>query len=172
MLPLSSFFKQVLALVARGIFSYGQMACAPPRARGRRGVSTPPSLPLDSTLPQRVRGCSPLTNPKTEVEAQNASRFAKRIFCASPIYGSAEDFTSLLNFTPCRRNASCEAANRRNEKKRLAQRQLFPFRLFSFSGKRRAAPSNLFFFSLNPARPKSLLFCCFFFGDKENLTFS
>ena len=22
-------------------------------------------------------------------------------FCASPIYGSAEDFTSLLNFTPC-----------------------------------------------------------------------
>ena len=22
-------------------------------------------------------------------------------FCASPIYGSAEDFTFLLNFTPC-----------------------------------------------------------------------
>ena len=26
----------------------------------------------------------------------------KRIFCASPIYGSAEDFTSSLNFTPCK----------------------------------------------------------------------
>ena len=24
-----------------------------------------------------------------------------RIFCASPIYGSAEDFTYLLDFTPC-----------------------------------------------------------------------
>ena len=26
----------------------------------------------------------------------------KRIFCASPIYGSADDFTSPLNFTPCK----------------------------------------------------------------------
>ena len=33
---------------------------------------------------------------------KNASRFAKRIFCASPIYGSAEDFTYLLDVTVSR----------------------------------------------------------------------
>ena len=46
------FFKMVLALVARGcFFSFGQVACAPRGPEAGRGVSTPPSLPLDSTLP-------------------------------------------------------------------------------------------------------------------------
>ena len=48
----------------------------------------------------RIKGCSPLIIPKELSKPKNASRFAKRIFCASPIYGSAEDFTFLLDFTP------------------------------------------------------------------------
>ena len=46
------FFKLVLAPVARGsFFSCGQVACAPRGPEAGRGVSNPPSLPLDSTLP-------------------------------------------------------------------------------------------------------------------------
>ena len=47
-------------------------------------------------------------------------------FCASPIYGSAEDFTSLLNFTPCK--GVTPAAKQQvgeTRKKRLAQRLAF-----------------------------------------------
>ena len=47
-------------------------------------------------------------------------------FCASPIYGSAEDFTSLLNFTPCK--SVTPAAKQRigeTRKKRLAKRLAF-----------------------------------------------
>ncbi len=52
-------------------------------------------------------------------------------FCASPIYGSAEDFTLSAELYALReRNTSCEAANRRNEKKALsAATSFFPFRL-------------------------------------------
>ena len=54
-----------------------------------------------------------------------------RIFCASPIYGSAEDFTLSAELHALReRNTSCEAANRRNEKKAFsAAASFFPFRL-------------------------------------------
>jgi len=47
-------------------------------------------------------------------------------FCASPIYGSAEDFTSLLNFTPCE-NVTPAAKQQIGEtrKKLLAQRPAF-----------------------------------------------
>ena len=50
----------------------------------------------------------------------------KRIFCASPIYGSAEDFTSSLNFTPCK-NVTPAAKQQVGEtrKKLLAQRLAF-----------------------------------------------
>ncbi len=40
----------------------------------------------------RERGCSPLSDPEGEVETEKASRFAKRFFLVSPIYGFAEDF--------------------------------------------------------------------------------
>ena len=55
-------------------------------------------------------------------------------FCASPIYGSAEDFTFLLNFTPCK-NVTPAAKQQVGEtrKKRLAQRLAF-FRFDNFSG--------------------------------------
>ena len=55
----------------------------------------------------------------------------KRIFCASPIYGSAENFTFLLNFTPCE-NVTPAAKQQIGEtrKKLLAERlSFFPFRL-------------------------------------------
>ena len=47
-------------------------------------------------------------------------------FCASPIYGSAEDFTFLLDFTPC--EGVTPAAKQQigeTRKKRLAQRLAF-----------------------------------------------
>ena len=55
-------------------------------------------------------------------------------FCASPIYGSAEDFTSSLNFTPCQ-NVTPAAKQQVGEtrKKRLAQRLAF-FRFDNSSG--------------------------------------
>ena len=55
-------------------------------------------------------------------------------FCASPIYGSAEDFTSPLNFTPCK-NITPAAKQQIGEtrKKRLAQRLAF-FRFDNSSG--------------------------------------
>ena len=57
-----------------------------------------------------------------------------RIFCASPIYGSADDFTSSLNFTPCK-NVTPAAKQQVGEtrKKRLAQRLAF-FRFDISSG--------------------------------------
>ena len=55
-------------------------------------------------------------------------------FCASPIYGSADDFTSLLNFTPCK-NVTPAAKQQVGEtrKKLLAQRPAF-FRFDISSG--------------------------------------
>ena len=55
-------------------------------------------------------------------------------FCASPIYGSAEDFTSPLNFTPCE-NVTPAAKQQVGEtrKKLLAQRPAF-FRFDYSSG--------------------------------------
>ena len=55
-------------------------------------------------------------------------------FCASPIYGSAEDFTFLLNFAPC--EGVTPAAKQQigeTRKKRLAQRLAF-FRFDNSSG--------------------------------------
>ena len=55
-------------------------------------------------------------------------------FCASPIYGSADDFTSSLNFTPCK--GVTPAAKQQvgeTRKKRLAKRLAF-FRFDYSSG--------------------------------------
>ena len=45
----------------------------------------------------RIKGYSPLIIPKGLSKPKNASRFAKRIFRASPVYGSAEGVTFLLD---------------------------------------------------------------------------
>ena len=47
----------------------------------------------------RTRGYSPLVTPKRKSKWKNASRFAKRIFWASPVYGSADGVTLSQNFT-------------------------------------------------------------------------
>ena len=58
--------------------------------------------PAISTRWTHEKGAArPFQTPKELSKPKNASRFAKRIFWASPVYGSAEDFTFLLNFTPC-----------------------------------------------------------------------
>ena len=41
----------------------------------------------------RIKGYSPLIIPKGLSKPKNASRFAKRIFWASPVYGSADGVT-------------------------------------------------------------------------------
>ena len=40
----------------------------------------------------RIKGCSPLIIPEEMSKRKKASRFAKRFFLVSPIYGFAEDF--------------------------------------------------------------------------------
>jgi hypothetical protein len=40
----------------------------------------------------RIKGCSPLIIPEELSKRKKASRFAKRFFLVSPIYGFAEDF--------------------------------------------------------------------------------
>ena len=48
-------------------------------------------------LDPRIKGCSPLIIPKRMSKRKKASRFAKRIFLTSPIYGFAEGVTFLLD---------------------------------------------------------------------------
>ena len=125
----------VLALVARIKFFLSVKWLALRAGQRQGGVfRLPPPYLWTPLSPQRVKGCSPLTNPKKKSKPKNASRFAKRIFCASPIYGSAEDFTFLLNFTPC--EGVTPAAKQQigeTRKKRLAQRLAF-FRFDNSSG--------------------------------------
>ena len=62
----------------------------------------PPPYLWTPLSPQRVKGCTPLTIPKMRSKPKNASRFAKRIFWASPVYGSADGVTLSQNFTFCK----------------------------------------------------------------------
>ena len=47
----------------------------------------------------RIKGCSPLIIPEEMSKRKKASRFAKRFFLVSPIYGSADGVTLSQNFT-------------------------------------------------------------------------
>ena len=47
----------------------------------------------------RIKGYSPLIIPKGLSKPKNASRFAKRIFWASPVYGSADGVMFQQDFT-------------------------------------------------------------------------
>ena len=44
----------------------------------------------------------PFQTPKELSKHKNASRFAKRIFCTSPVYGSADGVTFQQDFTFCK----------------------------------------------------------------------
>ena len=90
----------------------------------------PPPYLWTPLSPQRVKGCSPLTIPKKKSKPKNASRFAKRIFlCFSHLRLRRRFYLSAELHALRGRNTSCEAANRRNEKKALsAATSFFPFR--------------------------------------------
>ena len=102
------------------------------RAGQRQGgvFRLPPPYLWTPLSPQRVKGCSPLTIPKKKSKPKNASRFAKRIFlCFSHLRLRRRFHVSAELYALRGRNTSCEAANRRNEKKALsAATSFFPFR--------------------------------------------
>ena len=80
---------------------------------------------------------------------KNASRFAKRIFlCFSHLRLRRRFHISAGRYRQQRGNTSCEAANRRNEKKALsAATSFFPFRLLLRGLKGASSP-----FLVDPAR--------------------
>ena len=72
------FFKQVLALVARGMFSLAVKWLALRAGQRQGGVfRLPPPYLWTPLSPQRVKGCSPLTIPKKKSKRKKASRCAK-----------------------------------------------------------------------------------------------
>ena len=80
----------------------------------------------------RIKGYSPLIIPKGLSKPKNASRFAKRIFRASPVYGSADGVTLSQNFTFSKGvKSAAKQQIGETRKKRLAKRLAF-FR-FDFS---------------------------------------
>ena len=125
------FFKQVLALVARGSFSLMVKWLALRAGQRQGGVfRLPPPYLWTPLSPQRVKGCSPLTNPKKKSKHKNASRFAKRIFLCFSHLRLRRRFHVVAELHALRgRNTSCEAASRRNEKKAFSEAaSFFPFR--------------------------------------------
>ena len=113
------------------------------RAGQRQGgvFRLPPPYLWTPLSPQRVKGCSPLTSPKKKSKPKNASRFAKRIFlCFSHLRLRRRFHLSAELHALQGRNTSCEAANRRNEKKAFsAAASFFPFRLLLRDYQGRAA---------------------------------
>ena len=125
------FFELVLALVARGSFLFRSNGFALRAGQRQGGVfRIPPPYLWTPLSPQRVKGCSPLTIPKMRSKPKNASRFAKRIFlCFSHLRLRRRFHLSAGLYALRGPNTSCEAANRRNEKKALsAATSFFPFR--------------------------------------------
>ena len=63
-----------------------------------RAKREPEKHPLLSRRGRHEKGAArPFQTPKELSKPKNASRFAKRIFRASPVYGSAEGVTFLLD---------------------------------------------------------------------------
>ena len=74
----------------------------------------------------RIKGYSPLIIPKGLSKPKNASRFAKRIFWASPVYGSADGVTLSQNFTFSKGvKSAAKQQIGETRKKRLAKRLAF-----------------------------------------------
>ena len=117
----------VLALVARGMFFLLVKRFALRAGQRQGGVfRLPPPYLWTPLSPQRVKGCSPLTIPIWKSKPKNASRFAKRIFCTSPVYGSADGVTLQQDFAFCK-GVKFAAKQQIGEtrKKRLAKRLAF-----------------------------------------------
>ena len=121
----------VLALIARIKFFLTVKWLALRAGQRQGGVfRLPPPYLWTPLSPQRVKGCSPLTNPRRKSKHKNASRFAKRIFlCFSHLRLRRRFHLSAELHVLRKRNTSCEAASRRNEKKAFSEAaSFFPFR--------------------------------------------
>ena len=137
------------------------------RAGQRQGgvFRLPPPYLWTPLSPQRVKGCSPLTIPKMRSKPKNASRFAKRIFLCFSHLRLRRRFQAFAGlYRQQRGNTSCEAANRRNEKKALsAATSFFPFRLPLRGLKGASSP-----FLVDPARRNRWWFSGSLLTSKEN----
>ena len=127
----------------------------------------PPPYLWTPLSPQRVKGFSPLTIPKRKSKPKNASRCAKRIFlCFSHLrlrrrFHVAAELHALQG-----RNASCEAASRRNEKKAFsAAASFFPFRPLLRGLKGASSP-----FLVDPARRNRWCFSGSLLARKRELS--
>ena len=98
---------------------------------------------------------------------KNASRFAKRIFlCFSHLRLRRRFHVSAGRYRQQRGNTSCEAANRRNEKKALsAATSFFPFRQPLRGLKGASSP-----FLVGPARRNRWCFSGSLLTSKENIS--
>ena len=160
----------VLALVARGMFSLLVKWLALRAGQRQGGVfRLPPPYLWTPLSPQRVKGCSPLTIPKRKSKPKNASRFAKRIFlCFSYLRLRRRFHVSAGRYRQQRGNTSCEAANRRNEKKAFsAAASFFPFRQLLRGLKGASSP-----FLVDPARRNRWCFSGSLLAHKRELSLS
>jgi len=98
---------------------------------------------------------------------KNASRFAKRIFlCFSHLRLRRRFHVSAGRYRQQRGNTSCEAANRRNEKKALSEAaSFFPFRQPLRGLKGASSP-----FLVDPARRNRWWFSGSLLTSKENIS--
>ena len=160
----------VLALVARGMFSLAVKWLALRAGQRQGGVfRLPPPYLWTPLSPQRVKGSSPLTIPKKKSKPKNASRFAKRIFlCFSHLRLRRRFHVSAGRYRQQRGNTSCEAANRRNEKKAFSEAaSFFPFRPLLRGLKGASSP-----FLVDPARRNRWCFSGSLLARKRELSLS
>ena len=158
----------LLALVARGMFSLTVKRLALRAGQRQGGVfRLPPPYLWTPLSPQRVKGCSPLTIPKRKSKPKNASRFAKRIFlCFSHLRLRRRFHLSAELYAPRKRNTSCEAASRRNEKKAFSEAaSFFPFRPLLRGLKGASSP-----FLVDPARRNRWCFSGSLLARKRELS--
>ena len=92
-----------------------------------RAKREPEKHPLLSRRGRHEKGAArPFQTPKELSKHKNASRFAKRIFCTSPVYGSADGVTLQQAFTFCKGvKSAAKQQMGETRKKRLAQRLAF-----------------------------------------------
>ena len=155
-----------LALVARGMLFLSVKWLALRAGQRQGGVfRLPPPYLWTPLSPQRVKGCSPLTIPKMRSKPKNASRFAKRIFLCFSHLRLRRRFQAFAElYRQQRGNTSCEAANRRNEKKAFsAAASFFPFRPLLRGLKGASSP-----FLVDPARRNRWWFSGSLLTSKEN----
>ena len=160
------YFQAAARACARGRFSFSVKWLALRAGQRQGGVfRIPPPYLWTPLSPQRVKGCTPLTIPKMRSKPKNASRFAKRIFLCFSHLRLRRRFQAFAElYRQQRGNTSCEAANRRNEKKALSvAASFFPFRLLLRGLKGASNP-----FLVDPARRNRWWFSGSLLTSKEN----